>query len=90
MSESELLAKGIADRYVNHISRSKKLSKLGEEVIEFTEAVLIKTKKEMKEEAGDICFLVLHILSKEMPDEEINLESLVLDAAHKMLMRNQG
>ncbi len=89
MNNSELQCLSIANQYANHITKSKKLAKLGEEVIEFTEAVLCKSKKDMKEEAGDICFLILHILSKEMPDEEINFDGLLLDAAHKMLMRNQ-
>jgi len=89
MTQIELQCLSIADRYANHVSQSNKLKKLGEEVIEFTEAVLVKSKTEMKEEAGDICFLLLHILSKNMADEEINFESLVLDAAHKMAIRNQ-
>jgi len=88
MTNGEIQAVSIADRWASDISQINKLKKLGEELIEFTEAVLNKTPKDMREEAGDMCFLILHILSKEMTQDEINLTTLVMNASDKMEMRN--
>lgn len=88
MTNGEIQAVAIADRHVGDSKEIDKLKKLGEEFTEFIEAVLTGEDKEMLDEAGDMCFLILHILSKRMPQDKINLTQLVVQASDKMEMRN--
>jgi len=88
MTIGELQAVLTANRYVGDVTEIDKLKHLGEELIEFTEAVLTKSEEDMLEEAGDMCFLILHILSQRMSGDKINLTNLVVNAADKMEMRN--
>jgi len=87
MTNDEIRACLIADKYVNNIDQESKLKKLGEEVAEFIMAVMKDDKVNMKEEAGDVCFLILHILSKEIPQNEINIDRFILEASDKMFGR---
>ena len=88
MTNGEHQAVAIADRWVGDISEMDKIKKLGEEFTEFIEALLTKSDEDILDEAGDMTFLILHILSKRIPPEKINLTNLVVNAADKMEMRN--
>lgn len=88
MNNGELQAISIADKYKGDVSQMDKLKKLGEEYAEFIEAVLLKPQKDVLEEAGDMMFLILHILHKVgIPSSKINMTNLVMNAADKMEQR---
>lgn len=87
MTIEEIRACIIADKYVGNLDQESKLKKLGEEVAEFIIAVMKSDNVNMKEEAGDVCFLILHILSKEIPQDEINIDRFILEASDKMFGR---
>lgn len=90
MTNGESQAISIANTYKGDISQINKLKKLGEELIEFTEAILTKSEKEILDEAGDMVFIILHILHKQgIANSKINLTNLVLTAAEKMERRKQ-
>lgn len=87
MTNGEIQAILIANKYHGNVSEIKKLKKLGEEFTEFIEAVLVKGENEMIEEAGDMCYLILHILSSRINHDEINLIKFVMMASDKLEMR---
>lgn len=91
MNHEEKIAMRIADKYKSDVSQLDKLKHLGQEFTEFVNAVVLNDKQNMKEEAGDIVFLVLHILHKAgISDDEINCDKFLTDAYTKMQIRNSG
>ena len=87
MTRGEHQAINVANKYYPDITISGQLKKLGEEVIEFTEAVLIGNDDQIADEAGDCLYLILHILSKKLPPERINQTTLVVNASDKLERR---
>lgn len=89
MTNGEISAISIANQHKGNLTQIEKLKKLGEEFTEFIEAVLIKEDKDILDEAGDMCFLILHILHKQgIPNDKINLTNLIVNASDKMEMRH--
>jgi len=89
MTSRETLAVMVADKYVGDLKTIDKLKKLGEELVEFTEAVLKGNEENIKEEAGDMCFIILHICHQLINDNEVNIMDFISVAADKMERRNK-
>lgn len=87
MTNGEIQAVLTADEHLKGITQSNQLKALGEEVVEFIEAVLVKSEDDILEEAGDICYIILHILSKRIDHSKVNLTQLVVGASDKLEMR---
>jgi len=84
-NDNELKAIEIAEKYLPEDNVGKKLKKLGEEVIEFTEASLIGTEEEKLEEAGDVLYVLIHSLKiGGVPIEKINMGEMLLKASRKL------
>jgi len=87
MTNGEHQAVNIANKYVGYISEMDKLKHLGEEYAEFIEACLTKSEDDIYEEASDMIYLILHIISKRLPPDRINMSTMVVNASDKMEYR---
>ncbi|NQU54077.1 MAG: hypothetical protein HQ522_16230 [Bacteroidetes bacterium] len=89
MTEHEKIAIDIANTWLPEYKESGKFRKLTEEVGEFIEKVMDKNEYGMIEEAGDIVYIVFHILSKHVDLKSISLQDLIVRAALKLDSRGK-
>lgn len=86
MTQGEHTAIAIANQYYGDATKISQLKKLGEELVEFTEAMLNGNEQQKLDEAGDMLYIILHLLSKEnnIPKIRVNMTSLVVAASEKL------
>jgi NTP pyrophosphatase (non-canonical NTP hydrolase) len=89
MEQREILAIEIADKWLTEYKESGKIRKLTEEVGEFIEQVMDKNEFGMINEAGDIIYIIMHILSKNVKHSKFSLEGMLVSAALKLNSRGK-
>jgi len=85
MTELEIKALQIANKYVGHYSKEEKIKKLGEEIIELAYALAKNDEENIEEEIGDCIFLLLDIATTNTM--QMGLDYYVNLAAEKMEKR---
>ena len=85
MTNIEVHAIIIADRYKGDISDEKKLHKLGEEMMELAVAFGKNDKENINEEIGDVAFVLLHFAKRMNPNK--SLLQYIEEAAEKMELK---
>lgn len=82
MTDIEINALIIANKYLPNINIEKMIKKLGEEVAELALGIGKDDKININEEIGDCAYILLHILSKTNPDK--SLLDCIKEASLKM------
>ena len=78
----------IAEKYYPENNPAKKLKKLGEEIMEFSEAILIGNEEQKLDEAGDVIYVLLHtLLISGCSIEDIDVNKLLKNASDKLEYR---
>lgn len=78
----------IAEKYTGQDSIEDKIKKLGEEVAEFTIAALTsENPDEVFDEGSDVLFVMMHIASKKIPLDRLDMSKMIKHASEKLKSR---